>query len=161
MRVVSDTSPISNLLLIGQLDLLRLLFEVVIVPPAVDFEIRRLSIIGEDISAYEQSSWIVVRRPSSPVLVSQLRDSLDEGESEAIVLAKELGCDFLLIDERRGTQIARSNGLATIGLLGVLFQAKSKEMIAKVKPLLDDLEQTAGFWLGQKLRTSFLKDHGE
>lgn len=161
MLVVSDTSPISNLLLINQLELLQLLFEEVIVPTAVDVEIRQLAKIGEDITAYESSEWIIVRQPSSPVLVRQLRDSLDEGEAEAIVLAKELGSSLLLLDERRGTQIARSKGLTTIGLLGVLSKAKSKGLIEKVKPLLDSLEQRAGFWIGQNLRTIFLKDHDE
>lgn len=161
MLVVSDTSPISNLLLINQLELLQLLFEEVIVPTAVDVEIRQLANIGEDITAYESSKWIIVRQPSSPILVRQLRDSLDEGEAEAIVLAKELGSSLLLLDERRGTQIARSEGLTTIGLLGVLSKAKSKGLIEKVKPLLDNLEQRAGFWIGQNLRSNFLKDHDE
>jgi len=120
-----------------------------------------LNTFGEDISAYESSSWIIVQNPSSLNLVLQLRDSLDQGESEAIILAKELGCDLLLLDERRGTQIARSNGLATIGLLGVLSMAKSSKHIKMVGPLLDELERKAGFWLGQKLRNSFLSDHGE
>lgn len=47
MLVVSDTSPISNLLLINQLDLLHSLFDEVIVPPAVDFEIRQLRNIDQ------------------------------------------------------------------------------------------------------------------
>jgi len=161
MLVVSDTSPIANLVLINQLGLLEILFGEIIVPPAVDFEIRQLNTLGEDISAYESSSWIIVQNPSSLNLVLQLRDSLDQGESEAIILAKELGCDLLLLDERRGTQIARSNGLATIGLLGVLSMAKSSKHIKMVGPLLDELERKAGFWLGQKLRNSFLSDHGE
>ena len=41
MVIVSDTSPVSNLILIGELRRLKALFEVVIIPPAVDFEIKQ------------------------------------------------------------------------------------------------------------------------
>jgi hypothetical protein len=46
--------------------------------------------------------------------------NLDEGEAQAISLAKELGILSLLIDERKGFRVAESLGLEPIGLLGVL-----------------------------------------
>ena len=161
MLVVSDTSPIANLLLANHLDLLRDLFEQVVVPPKVDAEIRRLAELGEDISVYEASLWIKIAVPSSSAQVARFSESLDAGESEAIALALELRCDFLLIDERKGTQIARAEGLQTIGLLGVLAKAKQKRLIRAVKPLLDHMEEVAGFWLGRKLKEDFLRDVGE
>ena len=54
--------------------------------------------------------------------------NLDRGESEAIVLAKELHADFLLMDERLGTSTAESMGISTIGLLGVLIKAKEQHL---------------------------------
>ena len=161
MLVISDTSPISNLLLVKQLELLHALFGEVVVPPAVDVEVRRLKELGEDTAAYEYSTWIKVQSPASSSWVEHFLLSLDEGESEAIALAKEIHCDLLLIDERRGTRIAKSQGLQTIGLLGVLSKAKEKGLIKSVRPLLEDLEAVAGFWLGAKLKVEFLSDHGE
>lgn len=161
MLVISDTSPISNLLLVKQLELLQSLFGEVVVPPVVDAEVRRLKDLGEDTSAYEQSTWIKVQSPSSASWVEHFLLSLDEGESEAIALAKEIHCDLLLIDERRGTHIARSQGLQTIGLLGVLSKAKEKGLIKSVGSLLEDLESLAGFWVGAKLKAEFLSDHNE
>lgn len=161
MLVISDTSPISNLLLIKQLELLHSLFGEVVVPPAVDVEVRRLKELGEDTAAYEHSTWIKVQSPSSTAWVDHFLLSLDEGESEAIALAKEIQCDILLIDERRGTRIARSQGLHTIGLLGVLSKGKEKGLIQSVGPLLESLESLAGFWVGAKLKAEFLSDHNE
>src|SRR5262249_51164265 len=46
--------------------------------------------------------WLVVATPSDRKHVEELREHLDPGESEAIVLAIERGADFLLVDERRG-----------------------------------------------------------
>ena len=42
MRVVSDTSPVSNLAIIGRLDLLRRLYGEVIISPSVADELSRL-----------------------------------------------------------------------------------------------------------------------
>ncbi len=58
-------------------------------------------------------------------------------ESDAIVIAQELGSDLLLMDERKGRQIASSLGLNTVGLLGILVDAKRTGHIQQVEPLLD------------------------
>jgi uncharacterized protein len=47
--------------------------------------------------------------------------------------------NLLLIDERKGTSLARSFGIKTIGLLGVLLLSKEKEIVPFVKPILDQL----------------------
>ena len=81
---------------------------------------------------------------------------LDEGESEAIALALEIRCNLILMDERLGTKIARTEGLSTIGLIGVLLLAKQKNIIPALK-----LKSKAGFWLGASLLEQVLHDAGE
>ena len=66
---------------------------------------------------------------------------LDPGEAEAIVLAKELKAEFLIIDERKGRRIAAEHGLRITGLLGVLVRGKQKGYITKLTPILDKLVQ--------------------
>ena len=155
MIVVSDTSPILNLAVIGQLDLLRLLYRVVVIPPAVDAELRN--------NGFDQAlqPWIVLRQPSSHHAVETLRDVLDRGESEAIVLAEELHADLLLIDERRGWQIAMERAIPSTGLLGVLAEAKKRGHITACRPILECLVEAAGFWIGGNLRERYLASLGE
>ena len=161
MIVISDTSPVSNLIIIGRLEILKGVFEEIVIPPSVESEIERLSDFSISLSSYHQSVWIRKAKPNNEEEVKKLMNEIDEGESEAIVLAIEMGADFLLIDERIGTKKAREKGLKTIGLLGVLIKAKQKGIIEKVEPVLDELIRKAGFWIGEKLKERVLKEANE
>ena len=65
--------------------------------------------------------------------------------------AIELGADRVLIDESLGRMVAARLNLQYTGILGILLEAKSKKLIASVKPLLDALINEAGFWLTKPL----------
>jgi predicted nucleic acid-binding protein len=136
MIIVSDCSPISNLILIGELDILRKLFSEVIVPPEVHHEILALSELGFNLGEYSASSWIRVERPVDPLQVSKLLSVVDQGEAEAIVLATELHADYLLIDERLGAAEANKRNLKTVGLMGVLVKAKQQHIISEARFLV-------------------------
>ena len=96
----------------------------------------------------------------STTAVSLLRERLDAGESEAIVLALDVEADVLLMDEARGRRIATSRNLSLTGTLGVLLLAKEQGHIDRVAPLLDALEQNA-FRMSQSLRAYVLQQAGE
>ena len=161
MIIVSDTSPVSNLILIERLDILQKLFSEIIVPPAVHAEIRALKQFDKDLSEYETAKWIKVIQPTNLQKVRTLQIRLDEGEAQAIALALEINCDLLLMDERIGTNIARQEGLKTVGLVGVLIKAKEEKIIEEVREVLNDLKKIAGFWLGEKLEKKILEELGE
>ncbi|MEL6590592.1 MAG: DUF3368 domain-containing protein [Bacteroidota bacterium] len=161
MIIISDTSPIANLIVIKHLEILKSIFEEVIVPEHVDKEIRALANDGEDISSYENADWISSVKNQNVALVNSLLEKIDPGESAAIALAIDLGADLLLIDERKGTRIAKEMGLQTIGLLGAMLIAKKRELIDKLGPLLEELEQKAGFWMSESLKQRVLAAAGE
>jgi uncharacterized protein len=161
MIIVSDTSPVSNLILIRRLDILQKVFSEIVIPPVVDAEILALKQFGKDLSEYENAEWIKVIQPTNRQKVQDLQTKLDEGEAQASVLALETNCDLLLMDERIGTSIARQEGLQTIGLVGVLIKAKQEEVIENVGEVLVNLKNRAGFWLGEKLEKDILEKIGE
>ena len=89
MLVVSNTSPVLNLAIIGRLDLLQQQFDKVWLPQAVTDELR----IEEDlpgsvaVRAARQAGWLLTERVRDQVRVAILRRDLDGGEAEAIALA--------------------------------------------------------------------------
>jgi uncharacterized protein len=85
------------------------------------------------------------------VRVAELRAELDPGEAEAIALALEKQADLILVDERLGRQVAMALGLRVTGLLGVLAEAKRASLIERVKPVIEDLHERAGFWISAEL----------
>ncbi|MEO8148582.1 MAG: DUF3368 domain-containing protein [Bacteroidia bacterium] len=161
MIVVSDTSPVSNLLLIDKLQILHKIFDEIIIPAAVDREVKFLKKLGRDISSYENAEWIIAKQLSDYSQFETLKLKLDIGEAEAIALALEVSCDLILIDERLGTSLAKQAGLKTIGLAGVLVLAKQRGIIKELKPIMLELKTKAGFWLGEKLLQQILSDNGE
>ena len=149
MLVVSDTSPISSLTQIGRAELLRDLFGVVCVPPAVLAELQRFH---DDIPDF-----LEVRPIADQARVKSLLTTLDLGEAEAIVLAAECQADYLLMDERRGRQVATREGVPIIGLLGVLLLAKQQHHILTVKDCVADLQSKAGFYVTEELLKRILE----
>jgi len=120
MVVVADTSPISYLLLIGQIDLLEKLYSRILIPPTVLAELRHL-LAPSPVRIWANSvpQWVEVLNPASSLNLSHL----GPGESEAIALASEIHADVLLIDERAGRQEALRRGLKVAATLSVLDEA--------------------------------------
>lgn len=154
MIVVSDTSPITNLFQIGRLQLLRELFDDVIIPRAVAIEIEFLD---SNRNILLQNQWIRIVELSDRKLLDDLTDELDPGEAEAIALAIQLGADAVLIDETLGRAEAVRRGLDVTGVVGILIRAKHKELIPRVKPEIDRLVTEAGFWLDPKFIENTLR----
>jgi predicted nucleic acid-binding protein len=152
MIVVSDTSPISNLLQIGRIELLLDLFGRVIIPPPVAHELQ--------VEHGSLPTFLQVIRPTNAREVRRLTGLLDSGEAEAIVVAGELHADRLLIDEKAGRRVAQESGLRIIGLAGILLLAKQRGLIAQVREPLRQLV-VSGFYLDEEIQHQVLQAAGE
>jgi len=155
-KIVSNTGPLIALASINQLDLLQKLFGEVFIPPAV-----RAEILDENtLRTIRTAEWLKVRAIKDRIAVQLLTDELDAGESEAIILAREMNVDLLLIDERAARRKTNTLELTAIGTLGVLLMAKNKGLLQVLKPLLDDLHRT-GFYMSDELYQIVLRSAGE
>lgn len=88
-------------------------------------------------------------------------NNIHQGEAEAIILALELGANLLLMDEKKGRELALFYNLKVTGLLGILLQAKHQNIINSVKPLIDNLRQKADFRISKILYHAILKEANE
>jgi len=150
VTVVSDTSPISYLVLIGREEVIPELYGDVLIPRAVYRELVHPSgpeAVRERISSLP--SWINVQTSSSES--QELRpdqkqqeglQDLDLGEREAILLAAREEGRLLLIDERAGRAFAKKFGVKVTGTIGVLGAATQKGLIDPALAVRDLRETT-------------------
>ena len=155
--IISNTTPINNLLHLNQLQLLINLFKKVHIPSAVADE---LNVVHGNSIAYQQciaGGQIVIHSTSNFFLVNQLLPSLHLGEAQAISLCMELKGKLFLIDDKDGRTVAQLNGIPITGTLGILLRAKKEGLISSVKHLLDKLRSEHHFWIKQDMYEKILQ----
>jgi uncharacterized protein len=153
MIVVSDTSPLTALLITGHAEILPTLFREVAIPEAVRDELLRKHPI--------LPQWLKIIAVTDRTKVIQYLETVDAGEAEAIGLARQINADHLLIDERKGRRLASHEGVAVIGLLGVVLLAKRNGVIYSARHLLDRVQREGGLYLSGDIREAALKSVGE
>lgn len=131
--IVSDTSPISDLVITGYEEVRPTLYGEVLIPEAVFRE------LGHPEGPAPVSAWIEAPPPWLTVKSTQpgsgehrsrpgeesLRH-LDPGGRTAILLAERTDARLLLIDETVGREAARAHGLEVTGTIGVLGAAAKR-----------------------------------
>ena len=150
MIVVADSSPLIAMGRVGQLEILRKVFGQLLVPEAVWKEVVESDKPGSQEIA--TASWIERRTVTDSTWVNLLKHDLGPGEAEAIILARETGADFVLMDERLGRSAARNLGVKVVGLIGVLIEANRQGLITNASELMERLSNEAGFWISAELR---------
>ena len=127
--VVSNTTPLIAFLKKNELGLLKKLFTKILIPQGVYDEIsknslkytREKAMLVKEI----ENGWLKVRNVESFKLPKL---NLGKGEVEAINLCFEIKTPLLLIDEKKGRNIAQSYKIEVIGTLGVLALANKRNL---------------------------------
>lgn len=157
--VVTNTTPIISLSLIGRLSLLQQLYGELLVPPAVHREVLAGGASRVGVAEFRTADWLRQVPLNDPARADLLAD-LDRGEAEAIALAQEVGAHLLLVDERLARRHAERIGIAISGTAGVLLRAKEEGLVKEVGPSLDQLRR-GGIHLGEELVERVLRLAGE
>jgi len=146
--------------MIDRIDILRHLFDLVAVPEEVHKEILEGGTTNAGLATYRKVTWIKIITLSNP-LDPLLRTSLDAGEAAVIGLARELGVNLALIDERKARKIARTvYGLHVVGSARVLVEAKRHKLIDNVGAALQAMRDV-GYWIGDSIVDAALRQAGE
>jgi len=159
-KVVCNSSPLIHLAKIGKLELLRDFFEQVLIPEEVYKECVIDGKNRDDADKIRDAPWILASRIENLELKKAINTFLDEGESEAIALALQMGADLILLDDYEAREFARIYNLKITGTVGVLMKAKRMGIISSLSDVLEDLKET-GFWINEDLYSIILKDVGE
>ncbi len=157
MITVSNTTPIISLSSIGKIELLRDIFDEIIIPQAVHEEIKAKQGYG-----YNEINSNFIRVQSITNLEHELLTSnkLDIGEAQTIILSEEIKADNTIIDENIGYALAKESGLNVIRTLSIILKAKEAGLIEEVKPLIEEMI-LKGRWYSKHVYYSFLSRAGE
>ena len=148
MKVVSDSTPLIYLSKIGCINLLKNLFEKIIISREIYEEVvvsgkkRKKNEILLIENLIEQK-FIILKYPKSVIEI----ENLDKGEKECISLCKELSVSNLLIDEKKGFDIATMFNLTPIRTTSILIILLDRKIISliKYKELLKRLPEEGYF----------------
>ena len=160
MILVLDASPLITLARSGSLEFLRRLADQIVIPEAVYMESVGQAAGRPGSTEITQVDWIVRRPVQNQTDVLRLRTRLGWGEAEAIVLAREIRADAVVLDDATARHIAEQEGCRVIGLLGLLIEGKQRGLLGTVKPLLDAM-RNSGFFISDDLYTTVLHQAAE
>ena len=153
MSVVSDTTAITTLLKAERGWLLQEMFGRVFVPQAVWDELEEFHSRLPDFVELRRVRDSTQRLPGT--------EPLGRGEAEALLLAKELGAQLLLTDDRKARLAARRLQIPCIGLVGMVVQAKRLGRIPSVRDVLRLIETKGGLYLSELVIAEALRMAGE
>lgn len=163
-KVITNSTPIIGLAILGKLQLLAELFEDVYVPDAVYQEVSHSKSPRQygrnELRKLITEGTFKLYKVENGNLVRKLFGKLHEGELETIVGAKELDLQFVVMDEHAARTLAKTFLLKPIGTIGVLILAKKKGKIEKIKPFLDTLI-SHDFHISRKLYQQALEQADE
>ena len=159
MSSVADSGPILSCARANRLELLHQVITDLTIPDAVYKEIVIRGAGKPGSIEVQGASWIRHLPVRDRAFVDQLPPKLHLGEREAIALAREQGV-ALLVDERDARREALHQGITVMGSLRVLREAKTRGIIPRVRPVLDELI-AAGMYIGEPLYEAFLRQLDE
>ncbi|KOS04692.1 nuclease [Flavobacterium akiainvivens] len=154
--VIADSGSIFSLAVINRLDILETLFDQIKIPNAVWEEIT----LDKTTEFYPAIDAFFKDKVTAITGFNELTFIMDYGESESVILYKELRANFLLVDDKKARTIAESLNINCIGTLGILSTAKTKQLIPDLRPVFIELLANKRYY-SIDLLNKLLKIHQE
>lgn len=154
--VIADAGPIFSLAIIDKLEILNFLFDEVVISKAVWEEITT----DKTTSFYNKMKQFFESKINVIKSFNELTFAMGYGESESVILYKELNANFLLIDDKKARKIAENFDINCIGTLGILSIAKEKKFINELRPLFKTFLENDRYY-SLKLLNKLLEIHNE
>jgi uncharacterized protein len=134
---VIDSSSLINLAHLGLAEELKMFFQAVLVPAAVQKEVNRKQRFRYRLNKLYRSGLYRKCSIAQELDVTLLLPSLDSGEAEALIQARDTHSTFLVADERRARKIGEDMGLKPLGTMRILARlhllalAREPRMLAR------------------------------
>lgn len=129
--VISDTSSLILFQNIGEIEILRNVYQNIFTTPE----------IAEEFSE-KLPDWILVKKVNDTKYQEFIETQIDKGEASAIALAKEMDNPLLILDDLKARKLAKKLNFKITGVLGVIHKAKEIGAIEYIKPIIEKLLQT-------------------
>lgn len=154
--VISDSGPIFSLAIVDQLEILTAIFDKIYIPKAVWIEITK----DETPEYYPRIVHFFKDKVKEISGFNELTFVMDFGESESVILYRELQADFLLIDDKKARTFAENSGIQCVGTIGILSIAKKKGIIEALEPIFQTFLKNKRYY-SLKLLNMVLEEHNE
>jgi predicted nucleic acid-binding protein len=139
--VVSNSSPLVALARVGRLNLLASIYKRILIPAEVHKEVTVAGLGLPGAEEVRRADWIKVAplKPPADRLLAQACQNLGAGERGAILLAKSVQADLILLDEGKARRIAGEAGLSVMGCLGILEAGVRRGLVSDLRQTYIDL----------------------
>ena len=159
-RIICNSGPLIALGLLDRLDILKSLFDEVLIPAEVQEEIEQGGAKLSGLENFNHAEWIRIV-PLEEKRNELLESLLDKGEAAVISLAREQKVALVLIDERKARKVTRDiYGLQPIGTARILVEAKRKNLLPDIASQFQKLRQE-GYWIHDSIVETALREAGE
>lgn len=147
--VIADTSCLILLYKINELDLLKRLYDQVLITPDVAEEFMQ-----------QVPEWIEIDESFDRKYQSMLEMEVDRGEASSIALAMKIEESILVLDDFKARKVAEKLGLKYTGTFGLIAKSKLEGVIPSVIPIIGKIKST-NFRVSDKIIEETLREAGE
>ncbi len=158
MKVVSNAGPLIALGRLGQLGLLRKLYDEILIPREVFNEVvsngfRLGAVDAQAVDFFIRQGSIRIVDVALPSPLPSWAQAIDLGELEVIVLARQKAADWVLIDDMQARRAARQVGLSLKGTIGLLLAGFRQGYLSfqEFEWLIHQIKTQPDFWVGSRL----------